>query len=173
MPKAGCPSLLMGRAGCSLDCFACTQPCFNTGTPRQAEGAWKGEGSSEAVGLRPVEKNLTEACMNGDDVLYSTVGRARRGNTESTTGKSSPPGRRFRGQRVSSFVHGFGRGGEGSPIRSRGRARGYGRDRLAAATGVTLGATSSFSILSFAEARTDRQAGAHLFGGAVSNAAPK
>lgn len=51
--------------------------------------------------------------MNGDDVLYSTVGRARRGNTESTTGKSSPPGRRFRGQRVSSFVHGFGRGGEG------------------------------------------------------------
>jgi len=49
--------------------------------------------------------------------------------------------------------------------------RGHGRDRLAAATGVTLGATSSFSILSFAEARTDRQAGAHLFGGAVSNAA--
>jgi hypothetical protein len=43
--------------------------------------------------------------MNGDDVLYSTVGRARRENTESTTGKSSPPGRRFRGPRVSSFIH--------------------------------------------------------------------
>jgi hypothetical protein len=55
--------------------------------------------------------------MNGDDVLYSTVGRARRENTESTTGKSSPPGRRFRGPRVSSFIHKAvqsGRGGPGS-----------------------------------------------------------
>ena len=104
----------MGKAGRSLDCFACTQPCFNTGTPRQAEGAWKGEGSSEAVGLRPVEKNLTEACMNGDDVLYSTVGRARRENTESTTKESGPPGQESSGlkaQGSSSFVHGFGREG--------------------------------------------------------------
>ena len=54
--------------------------------------------------------------MNGDDVLYSTVGRARRENTESTTKGSSPGGRRFRGPRVSSFVHGFGREGEGCNV---------------------------------------------------------
>jgi hypothetical protein len=43
--------------------------------------------------------------MKPADLLYSTVGRARRENTERTTGKSSPPGRRFRSPRVSSFIH--------------------------------------------------------------------
>jgi hypothetical protein len=56
--------------------------------------------------------------MKPADLLYSTVGRARRENTERTTGKSSPPGRRFRSPRVSSFVHGFGRDGEGMQMRA-------------------------------------------------------
>jgi hypothetical protein len=46
--------------------------------------------------------------MNGDDVLYSTVGRARRENTESTTKESGPPGQEpsgLKAQGSSSFIH--------------------------------------------------------------------
>jgi hypothetical protein len=31
-------------------------PSVNTGTPRQAEGAWKGEGSRFAVGVKTIGK---------------------------------------------------------------------------------------------------------------------
>jgi hypothetical protein len=54
--------------------------------------------------------------MKPADLLYSVPGRARRGNTEGTTRVSGPPGQRPSGleaQGSSSFVHGFGRGGEG------------------------------------------------------------
>jgi len=46
--------------------------------------------------------------MNGHNLLYSTVGRARRENTESTTKESGPPGQESSGlkaQGSSSFVH--------------------------------------------------------------------
>jgi len=46
--------------------------------------------------------------MNGHNLLYSTVGRARRENTERTTKESGPPGQESSGleaQGSSSFVH--------------------------------------------------------------------
>jgi hypothetical protein len=59
--------------------------------------------------------------MKPADLLYSGLGRARRGNTERTTKESGPPGQESSGleaQGSSSFVHGFGRGrvgrGQGS-----------------------------------------------------------
>ena len=54
--------------------------------------------------------------MKPADLLYSVPGRARRGNTERTTKESGPPGQESSGleaQGSSSFVHGFGREGEG------------------------------------------------------------
>ena len=54
--------------------------------------------------------------MKPADLLYSGLGRARRGNTERTTKESGPPGQESSGleaQGSSSFVHGFGREGEG------------------------------------------------------------
>ena len=54
--------------------------------------------------------------MKPADLLYSGLGRARRGNTERTTKESGPPGQESSGleaQGSSSFVHGFGRVGEG------------------------------------------------------------
>jgi hypothetical protein len=75
----------------SIDCFACTHTFFNTGTPRQAEGAWKGEGSSSAASLKTIEKNFTEARMNGNNVLYSRTGHAR----EERAKRSGPRDTRF------------------------------------------------------------------------------
>ena len=54
--------------------------------------------------------------MKPADLLYSVPGRARRENTERTTKESGPPGQESSGleaQGSSSFVHGFGREGEG------------------------------------------------------------
>ena len=60
--------------------------------------------------------------MKPADLLYSVPGRARRENTERTTKESGPPGQESSGleaQGSSSFVHGFGRGGEGEHAGTR------------------------------------------------------
>jgi len=68
--------------------------------------------------------------MKPADLLYSVPGRARRENTERTTKESGPPGQESSGleaQGSSSFVHGFGREGEG---RGMGKSR-YRRHAIA------------------------------------------
>jgi hypothetical protein len=65
-------SILDGQSGRTLDCFVVNNSFCNTGTPRQAEGAWKGEGTNWAT---KGSSDMRESMRNADK--YGHVENAR------------------------------------------------------------------------------------------------